>query len=458
MDNIKTKKDIFKAYDVRGIYPEELNEETIRRIGRAYAELRKKETGKDDVVFVVGRDMRLSSPELTKKIIDGIVEQGVSVIDIGVVSTPTFYYGVSMLEADGGMMVSASHNPKEYNGVKIVRDKALPVGFDNGISEIYDLTNQNDFKNVDKKGSVKKNDEILKKQIDYAFNFVDTENIKKLKIVVDPANSMGAPYLESMFKRLPMELIKMNFELDGSFPAHEADPFKEENIADLKNRVIKEGADLGVATDGDGDRVFFVDNKGELIDPSIIRGLLAKIVLKEKPDSTICYDIRPGRITRDMIKENGGKPCVTRVGHSLIKEKAIKVGANFSGESSGHFFFKTEFGFFETPVIVILNIIKYICEEDKSVFEIIKPLKKYYHSGEINSEVKDKEGKMKELAEKYKDAKNISWLDGVTIEYDDYWFNVRPSNTESLLRLNLEAMSKEIMEDKRDEVLEIIRS
>jgi phosphomannomutase len=307
------------------------------------------------------------------------------------------------------------------------------------------------------KGDVSEREDVLDEELRVSLEHADLGKIKPLKVVADVANSMGAPFLDKLFSKLPCTLIRMNFELDGSFPVHQADPFQEKNIADLKRKVVSEGADLGLATDGDGDRIFFVDDKGELVEPAIIRGLLAKIVLREHPGATICYDIRPGKITYDMIVENGGKPVVTRVGHSLIKAHAIDENAIFAGESSGHFFLDIGHGFFEVPMIVALKILEEISVENRNFSEIIRPLKKYHHSGEINSEVANKEAKMKELAERYKDAGNISWLDGVTIEFDDYWFNVRPSNTEPLLRLNLEAETKDIMEQKRDEVLKIIR-
>jgi len=250
----------------------------------------------------------------------------------------------------------------------------------------------------------------------------------------------------------------MNFELDGTFPNHEADPMKEENTKDLRKRVVKERADIGIAIDGDGDRIFFVDNKGELVPQQIIRGLLAKIFLREYPGATICYDIRPGKITVDMIKEAGGKPVVTRVGHSLIKEKMREVDALFGGESSGHFFLKLEKGVYEVPVIVILKLLQELSESGKSFSELIKPYKKYFHSGEINLVVEDKLGKIKEIEELYKgEAKEVNNLDGIMVDMGDFWFNLRPSNTEAKLRLNLEATSNKLMEEKRDEVLKIIR-
>jgi len=272
--------------------------------------------------------------------------------------------------------------------------------------------------------------------------------------VVDPANAMGAPDLERLFRELPCELIKMNFELDGSFPSHQADPFQEKNTADLKERVLSEGADLGIATDGDGDRIFFIDERGELIDPSILRGLLAKIILRKNEGAAVGYDIRPGKITRDMIIENGGVPFVTRVGHSIIKKVSIEKDAVFSGESSGHFFIKTEHGFFETPLLVALYLMKEISNENSTISETIAPFKKYSHSGEINFIVNDKGAVIEEFRSNYgENALNIDELDGLTIEHEDFWMNLRPSNTEPLLRLNLEAVSPDVMIGKRDEII-----
>jgi len=447
---------IFKAYDIRGIYPDQLNENIIYNIGRAYADILVEKLGNKGITLVVGRDMRISSPSLSEAIIKGIMEQGVNVIDIGLVSSPTFYYGVSYLGADGGMQVSASHNPKEYNGVKIVGRKALPVGYENGMDLIEKKILRNDFLPSTKKGNYQKVDGILDKEVQFSLNQANPENIKYLKITADPANAMGAPYLSALFEKLPCELVKMNFNLDGTFPVHEADPLKEKNRKNIQKKVLETKSDLGITTDGDGDRIFFIDDKGQDVEPAILRGILSKIVLREHPGAKICYDIRPGKITRDMILENGGIPSVTRVGHTLIKKQALEENAVFAGESSGHFFYNTDMGMFEMPMVVTLKLLEEICTSGQSMSEIVAPLKKYAHSGEINSTVDDKESKMKEIADFYKDGE-ISWLDGVSVEFEDFWFNVRPSNTEPLLRLNLEAVSKEIMEKRRDEVLKKIR-
>jgi len=448
---------IFKAYDIRGIYPSELDETLAYKIGRAFTTILQKEEKKTDLSIVVSSDMRLSSPQLKQNIMQGITDQGAHVIDIGMASTPTFYFTVAQYNYDGGLIVSASHNPKEYNGCKMVRKHAIPISKETGIYTIRDLVQKNIFTDHEK-GTITQKMDVLEDQMNHDLNYINKDNIRSFHIVADPANSMGAQYLDSLFKLIPCTLTKINFELDGTFPAHQADPLNEENMKQLKEKVVEVGADLGIATDGDGDRVFLVDEKGETIPPYILRGLLAKIFLRQHPKSPICYDIRPGRITRDMILEHGGIPVVTQVGHSLIKEKMREVDAVFAGESSGHFFLRFDHGFYEAPVVMIGKILEELTIKNCQFSELVKPYKKYIHSGEINSKVEDKEGKMNHIVSLYKDAKKIDYLDGITIEYDDYWFNIRSSNTESLLRLNLEAKTQEIMEEKRDELLLIIRS
>ena len=452
---MKINPSIFKAYDIRGIYPDDLNKDTAYKLGVAFANLVSEEIGKEKITLTVGGDMRLSTPELKKSLIKGITEAGASVVDIGLVSTPTFYFGVSHLNTDGGIIVSASHNPKEWNGFKLTRDKAKPVSFETGIRELKKRIEKDKLSLSNTKGEVKTNSEILKAQIEHDFKFFNLDKINSFKVAVDPANGMGAQYMEVMFKNLPIRSVKMNFDIDGTFPSHEADPIKKENLVDLKKKVVEESCDLGIAIDGDGDRVFFIDDKGEAIDQSIIRGILAKLFLEEKPGSKICYDIRPGRITRDLIEENGGVPIVTPVGHSLIKAKTLEEGAYFAGESSGHFFLNMEAGCFEVPVIIIGKLLEEFSRAGEKVSEYIKPYQKYYHSGEINSEVEDKEKVFQKLEKKYNDGK-INKLDGVTVEFPDFWFNVRGSNTEEKVRLNLEARDEKTMKEKRDEILKII--
>ncbi|MDD4412314.1 MAG: phosphomannomutase/phosphoglucomutase [Patescibacteria group bacterium] len=451
-----TNPKVFKAYDIRGIYGTDFDEELAYRLGLAFAKMRADELGRPGPKLVAARDMRLSSPKLQESLIKGMIDGGAQVVDIGLASTPTFYFAVAEYNYDGGIQVSASHNPKEYNGFKMVRERALPVGEGTGMEDLKELVMSENLKEYPVKESVIKREEVVSDQVAHDLQFVDVSNLKPFKIVIDPANAMGAQYFEELFIHLPGQVVKMNWELDGTFPAHEADPFKPENIAGLEKRVVDEKADFGISTDGDADRIFFVDNEGKAVEPGIIRAVLAKIFLEEKPAATIAYDIRPGRITLDTILKHGGNPIVTRVGHSLIKAQAVREGAYFAGESSGHFFLNMEEGCYEVPMIVALKIMIELSKSGKTFAEYIAPYKKYFHSGEINSTVTDAKAKIQAIKERYKDGQ-INELDGITIEYPDFWLNVRASNTEPLLRLNLEARTKELMETKRDEILALIR-
>jgi len=446
---------IFKAYDIRGIYPSQLDEESAYKIGRSYATfiLKQNPQAKD---IVVGSDMRLSSPPLKEELVRGIIDSGLNVIDVGLVSTPTFYFSVAYYGYDGGVQVSASHNPKEYNGFKLVKEKALPISRDTGINEIKNTILENTFSPIKEKGEIIKKENVLKDLVKEQLDGVDLSDIKKFKIVIDAANAMGALDMEELFQKLPVDLIKMNFNLDGTFPSHQADPLDEENLQQLKKAILENNADFGIAPDGDGDRYFFVDEKGNTLRQEILRGIMAQIELKEKPGATVCYDIRPGRITKDMIEESKGKAVVTQVGHSLIKETMIANDAIFGGESSGHYFYKRPYGTFEMPVIQVVKFLKFLSNQDKVFSEIMKPYQKYFHSGEINFKVENVAEKITEIEEIYKDAK-INKFDGLTVEYPDWWFNLRGSNTEPVLRLNMEATSKEILEEKIKELTEIIQ-
>ncbi len=448
---------IFKAYDIRGIYPSELNEETAYRIGRGFATLLQKEMNKIDLHVGVANDMRLSSPQLKGALVHGLLDSGCVVYDLGFASTPTFYFSIGYNQLDGGIQVSASHNPGEYNGCKMVRAQGVPVSEDTGIMEIRDLAIKNEWPTINQPGIYRTIPSVTQTTVDNLSAGIDFSTIKPFHIVIDAANAMAALDLEAIFAKVPqIKLTKLNFDLNGNFPAHEADPLKDENLTMLQNAVLENHADFGLAPDGDGDRYFFVDNEGNNIRQEIIRGIMAQIAIKENPGATVCYDIRPGQITKDMIEEAGGKASVTRVGHSLIKEQMLKEDAVFGGESSGHYFYKTQWGTFETPTLLLFKFLTYVSSQNKSLADIVRPLKKYVNSGEINSTVSDTQGKIKALAEKYCDGE-ISFLDGITVTYKDYWFNVRPSNTEPKLRLTLEAKTKERMEEKRDEVLTFIR-
>jgi len=451
----KIDESIFKAYDIRGIYPTQLNEELAYNLGRGYATFILRDNPKAKNI-VIGSDMRLSSPTLKKELIRGLIESGLNVIDIGLVSTPTFYFAVGFYKYDGGIQVSASHNPKEYNGFKMVKNNSLPISKDTGIMDIKNIILENGFIESKNIGEIIRKENILddlnKEQL---FSF-DISKIKKFKIVIDAANSMGALDMEEFFKKVPADLIKINFELDGNFPSHEADPLKEENLELLKRKVVENRADFGIAPDGDGDRYFFVDEKGNSLRQEILRGIMAQIELAENPGATVAYDIRPGRITKDMIEEMGGKSIVTPVGHSLIKEIMIKNNAIFGGESSGHYFYKKSYGTFEMPFILVLKFLKFLSEKNVSFSEAVSKYKKYYHSGEINFKVNDVQQKIDQIEKEYSEGKVIK-IDGLTVEFPDWWFNLRGSNTEPVLRLNLEADSEKLMKEKIQEVSKIIK-
>jgi phosphomannomutase len=437
---------IFKAYDVRGIYPSELNEELAYNIGRAFVTFLKTSE------VVVGRDGRLSSLSLFNALAKGITGQGANVIDIGLCSTPMFYFAAT--KSKSAIMVTASHNPKEYNGFKFCRETAIPISGDTGIAEIEALVKINKFKEEKNKGKIVKKD-IIEDYVNYNIKFVKTN--KKLKVVVDAANGMGSYTLPKIFKKLSFEFIPLYCEMDFNFPNHEANPLKYETLKDLQNKVIEEKADLGVALDGDGDRCMFVDEKGEIMPADIVTALIAKQLLKTRPGSTILYDLRSSKIVGETISENNGKAIMCRVGHAFIKKQMRDENALFAGELSGHFYYKDSF-YTESTFITTAILLNLIAEENKPVSEIVRPLRKYIHSGEINSDVADKESKLAQIEKKFKDAVKIMHLDGISVYYKDWWFNVRPSNTEPLLRLNLEADTKKLMEQKKQELLTFIRN
>ncbi len=456
---LKTNPEIFKAYDIRGIYGKDFDNDLAFKLGQAFVDLRKKDGDiplSKKMKIAVACDMRNSSPALKEALLRGLTIAGADVVDLGLIATPTFYFAVGNYNYDGGIIISASHNPSEWNGFKIVRSKGKPVSGETGINYLRDRIIENHFLPAEIKGIIEENKEAEKDSLNYALSFANIEKIKPLKVAIDTANGMGTSFLSHLLKVLPIEARTINFFLNGNFPAHEADPLKEENLEQLKDLIKTSQADLGIATDGDGDRIFFIDNNGETIDPAILRGLLSKFFLKDKPGSKIGYDVRPGKITVDLIKENGGVPVVTRVGHSLIKEQMIKEDIYFAGESSGHFYFNGLAGCFEYPEIMIIKFLSALSESGLSSADFIKPYKKYFHSGEINKTVENKEAVFQKIKEVYADGK-ITELDGVLVEYPDFWFNVRGSNTEAKIRLNLEAVDKVLMEKKRDEVLELIK-
>jgi phosphomannomutase len=439
---------IFKAYDVRGLYPTELDEEGAEAIGRAYVEQFEPRR------IAVGRDMRLSSSSMAQAFIRGASAGGADVFDIGLVGTEMVYFAVGSLGLEGGAMITASHNPKEYTGMKLVRRGALPVGGESGLLDVRDRAVANGAPGGSAAGSIEPHD-IWPAYVERVLSFVDVSAIKPLRVVIDAANGMAGTMLPPVLEQLPVEAVRCYFEPDGSFPNHEPNPLLPENREFIVRKTLDEGADLGVAFDGDADRCFFVDDKGEFVAGDFVTALFAENVLEKEPGAKVIYDVRASRAVPDTIERDGGVPLVERVGHAFIKARMRKDDAAFAGEVSGHYYFR-DFSQADTGVVPFLLMLELISKKGERLSEILEPLRsRYFITGEINTPVPDVALKLQELKERYSDGR-ISHRDGISVDFDDWHFNVRPSNTEPLLRLNLEAASQELMESKRDEVLALI--
>jgi len=450
---------IFKAYDIRGLYPDEIDEKNIRQITKAIIFFFRKKLGKEDMTVVLGRDMRISSPSLFEQAKQVLLSMGVHIIDVGLVSTPTFYFAVQSKGYDAGIQITASHNPKDYNGIKFVLrgDQGLiKIGKSTGMDEIKTFATENDIKDESKSGKVTEKQGVVTDEVEYALSLLHNPHIAPFNIVADPANAMGASYIEALFKKIPGNLIKMNFDLDGTFPSHQPDPLNFENLKDLQKKVVEENADVGLAPDGDGDRLFFVDEKGQIVPASVITALVAREFLKDNPGSTILFDIRYILTPKQIIESLGGKTAVTKVGHAFITETMGQYDSPFAGESSAHYFYKAT-GNAESQVITILTVLKVMTETKKPLSQIVQDLKKSFESGEINFKVSNAQEIIDLLKDKYKDG-DLSLLDGVAISYPSWRFSIRTSNTEPLLRLNLEALDEQTMNEKKNEVFELINA
>ncbi len=447
MANVDQK--IFKAYDIRGTYPDRLDEKIAYKIGRALIAYLKPET------VVVGRDMRLSSPKLWESLSRGITEGGADVVDIGLVSTDCLYFTVGKYGYDAGVMITASHNPPEYNGFKMCKKEAVPLSGESGIDQIKKLVLKNDFPPSQKLGKVQKRD-VDDAYVQHVLSFVNREGIKPFRMVIDAGNGMAGKIIPKLFSHLPCKLIPMFFELDGSFPNHLASPIEPENIAPLRERVLAEKADLGAAFDGDADRMFLVDQNANPLGGDMVTALVAKSLLRKEKGATILYNLICSKTVPQVIESEGGVAVRTRVGHALIKPLMKKHNAIFGGEHSGHFYFRNNW-FADSGMIALLVCLELISEENQPLSALVKSIDPYFRSGEINSRVENIGEKLKQIEKHYSDGK-IDHLDGLTIDFGDWWFNLRPSNTEPLLRLNIEATSKEILEKKKEELLKLIRS
>lgn len=442
---------IFKAYDIRGIYPTDLNEEVGYAIGRAFVTFLQVET------VIVGRDMRLSSPQMFDAVSRGIMAQGADVINIGMVSTDQYYYACATL-GEAGIMVTASHNPAQYSGFKMVRKMPQLLSGDSGIQDLRRIVENDDFATPTRQGQMTEKD-LSEAFVQMVLSLIDIEALDSLKVIADTGNGMVGPSLQRVYARLPsIELVGMYLDPDGSLPNHGLDPLQPENRAELQARVVNEGADVGFAFDGDGDRFFTIDDRGEFVSGDFMTALMGQYYLEKYPGSKILYDVRASWAVPDLISRDGGTPLMERVGHAFIKQRMAKEGAVFAGEVTGHYYFK-DFFFADSGIVPSLIILEMLSRKKAKLSELLAPLEaKYFISGEINSRIAgDPQAKMKELAEMFSDG-TIEWFDGVSVTFADWHFNLRASNTEPLLRLNLEAKSKALMEEKRDEVLAVIRA
>lgn len=452
-------QNLIKAYDVRGIVPTDLDENICYLIGQAFVvalKLRKSDGGCGQVV--IAHDMRPSGPALVKSFAKGVTDQGVDVLHMGLASTDGLYFATGFLNIAGAMF-TASHNPAEYNGIKLAKAGAAPVGQDSGLKEITQLVLNGITKYSGPAGTESSKD-LNSEYVKYLHSLVDLKAARKLKVVIDAGNGMGGFSVPKVFENSNFEIVPMYFELDGTFPNHEANPIEPANLVDLQKRVLVEKADLGIAFDGDADRAFFIDEKGQSITPSAITALIAKRELKREPGSTIIHNLITSRSVAEVVKENGGTARKTRVGHSFIKQVMKDTNAIFGGEHSGHFYFR-DFWFADSGMLAALHVLAALGETKvgTTFSALIKEFDRYVASGEINTRVKDVSVTSKKVKEHFAGANNvqIEELDGITFAGDTWWVNVRPSNTEPLLRLNAEAKEHATMEKVRDEVLAIIR-
>jgi phosphomannomutase len=438
---------IFKAYDIRGVYPDDLDEDAAGRIGAAFAEWAA------SAQILLGWDCRLSSPSLADAFTEGVISRGADVVQLGLVATDMLYFAAGDLSTPGAV-ITASHNPPDYNGLKLCLAGAAPVGEDTGLPEVRALAERNEYPVEGGVGTVRRAD-VLERYVEHALSFVDGAAMTPLSVVADTANGMGGLVVPAVLERLPVKLVSLYQELDGTFPNHPADPIDPKNQEDLRATVLEQGADLGLAFDGDADRVFFVDERAEGVSGSLITALVARSMLEKHPGATIVHNLICSWAVPEVIRENGGIPVRTRVGHSFIKKVMADTDAVFGGEHSGHYYFRDHYRA-DSGLIAALHVLEEMSKAGTSLSELLAPFRRYADSGEINSTVDDQAGKVEELAQRYSDGRQDR-LDGLTVEYDDWWFNVRPSNTEPLLRLNVEARTDELLEDRTGQVLSEIK-
>ncbi|MGH8899836.1 MAG: phosphomannomutase/phosphoglucomutase [Egibacteraceae bacterium] len=440
---------IVKAYDVRGLVPDELNHEVAESLGRAAAiELR-------GSAMIVGRDMRPSSEPLASAFMRGVRGQGVDTIDIGLASTDLVYYASGKLGHPGAMW-TASHNPSRYNGVKLCRAGAEGVSLESGLAEIRDRAMNHDFPEPETEGAAHQ-DNLIDDYAEHVRSFIDPGVLRPLSVVIDAGNGMAGLVVPPVFEGLPIRVDPLYFELDGTFPNHPPDPIQAANLVDLQRRVVGTGADLGIAFDGDADRMFCVDGQGRIVPPSLVAALISKTLLERFPGETILYNLICSHVVRETIEAAGGHAIRTRVGHSFIKSVMKETGAIFAGEHSGHYYFRDNFRA-DSGLIAALILLEALSEAGGTLSQLLAPYDRYVQSGEINTEVSDQRGAMDRVAETFASEGEADWADGLTLYADGWWFNIRPSNTEPVLRLNVEAGDESTMEYVRDRVLALLES
>jgi phosphomannomutase len=445
---VKPLAPVFKAYDVRGTVPDQLDEDVARRIGGAFAAF----TGAPRIAL--GRDVRLSSPALAAAFAEGVTAWGADVIDIGLATTDMLYFASGVLDVPGAMF-TASHNPPQWNGVKLCRAGAAPVGEDSGLMEVLRLAEEEDAPPPPATAGRVTKREMVEEYVDHVLRFVDGDRMAPLTVVADSANGMGGLVLPAIFDRLPVKLVGLYLDLDGTFPNHPADPIQPENQEDLRRAVTEHGADIGLAFDGDADRVFLVDERAQGVSGSLVTALVAEVMLEREPGARIIHNLICSWVVPEVIREHGGEPVRTRVGHSLIKKVMAETGAVFGGEHSGHYYFRDHYRA-DSGIIAALLVLERLSGAGVRLSELLEPYRRYHASGEINSEVEDQMAAIERVAEAYRDGRQDR-LDGLTVEYDDWWFNARASNTEPLLRLNVEARTEALLEEKTRDVLRVIR-
>ena len=444
--------EIFKAYDIRGVYPETLSEEIVYKIGRAFTYFLKAKN------IIVGSDMRISSPKLSRALMKGITDQGANAIFIGEICTDAVYFASGFLNKPGAMF-TASHNPPQYNGMKLCRENAIPINENTGIRAIKKIVENEGYlkSKINKKGKIIKKD-ILKDYVKHVHKFIDVKKLRKLKIAADAGNGMAGKVIPLVYKGLPTKIVPLYFKLDGNFPNHLADPSKSENLVQLQKTVRGRKCDFGMAFDGDADRIFFVDEKGNVINSSLISSLIVKNILSKKKGVKIIHNVVCSKIVPETIIKYGGIPIVERVGHSFIKETMRQTKAVFACEHSAHYYYIGNYRA-DSGIITSLIVAEIVSKENKPLSKLLDEFRKYHTIEETNVEVKDKNAKLNEIESIYKkqNPKSISRLDGVSVDFNDWWFNVRPSNTEPLLRLNLEADSEGLMKEKKNELVSIMK-